>query len=198
MGAEPPMKSLRSPPRMASHSRTRRTVRTRTTRAALQPIAEQGNCIVAPSPRLGTSVTPQPRDVAMARLGGALFAGTCACLIVGLLGWKAFDLSVIPSGDYKIFLTIMLAKALATLALTYLAYSLFGAAERLLLPSSLIQGGSSQVPLVRVLLGIRTPLNAAQSAAKGLSDGLLGYAKSAVPKETMKSEAKGIGEAKAD
>lgn len=183
MGAEPPMKSLRSPPRMASHSRTRRTVRTRATRAALQPIAEQENPIVAPEPRLTASVTPERYDVAKVRLGGALFAGICGCLIVGLLGWKAFDVGAIQNVEFKFFLTSVLAKALTTLSLAYLAYTLFAAAERLLFPHSLIKRGSSQVPLVRALLGVKSPLGAVLPATKGASKDFLEYAVSTLPVE---------------
>ncbi len=171
----PPMKSLRKTSRSPDPTRSRRTVvRARTARTSLPLIAEHVNHPVTPAIGSAVPVLRERFEVGTARLGGAVVAGIGGFLIVGLLGWRAFDLGGVVTSDFRIFIIIVLAKTATSLALSYLAYTLFSAAERLLLPQSLLKKGGTQVSLVRAVLGIRSPLNVLQSFAARLKKNLLG------------------------
>lgn len=104
----------------------------------------------------------QQAGVGRARLYAAIVAGIFGFLAMGFLGLKGLDFKEISHNeDFKFFIALLFARIMGSLTIGYLAYTLFGAAERLLLPYSLLRGTSSHVPIIRTILGVRSPLDAA-------------------------------------
>ncbi len=161
------MKSLGNSSRMPADARSRRPVRIRASRAEPQLTTNHvKRPRVAVRSRTREFIQEEAQEVGTARLGGAVVAGAGGLLIVALLGWRAFDLNAIVNTDFKVFLVKFIVRAIGTLALSYLAYTLFSLAERLLLPLSLLRGGRSQVPLIRAVLGVRSPMDATRVIAR--------------------------------
>ncbi len=105
--------------------------------------------------------------VGLARLCAAVVAGMGGFIALGLLGSKIWDFKELAhQTDFKIFVGLLLARGIGSMTIGYLIYTLFGTAERLLLPKALLIGKPDHVPTIRSILGVRSPLQAVSSASR--------------------------------
>lgn len=101
------------------------------------------------------------------RMNAAIVSGIFGFLAMGFLGLKGFDFKDMNNTvSFRFFITLLIAHVVESMVIAYLAYTLFSAAERLLLPDSLLKGEPGAVSTIRTILGIRSPVHAALDVDK--------------------------------
>ena len=109
-----------------------------------------------------------PYTVEPARFFFGILAAVLGVGIIALLGWKGFDVTEhFARHEFKLVLVSALFHGGVTLSLGYLAYTLIRVAERMLLPKSLLHGGSDPVATIRALLGVEPPAHALFRVTQG-------------------------------
>lgn len=110
---------------------------------------------------------PAESSVGSARLRAGYVSGLLGFLAIVMISSRIIELNEISKiTDFKIFLSILLAKLAGILSIGYLSYALLGMAERLLLPNALLGGGPRFVSTIRTVLGVKPPVEAAHEIGR--------------------------------